>query len=56
MLGKIEGRSKKERQRMRWLDGIAFSMNMRLSILQEIAKGREAAVLQFMGSQRARPT
>ena len=31
-------------------------MDMSLSILQEIAKGREAAVLQFMGSQRARHT
>ena len=56
MLGKIEGRSRKERQRMRWLDGIEFSMDMSLSILQEIAKGREATVLQFMGSQRARHT
>ena len=41
-LGKIEGRRKRERQRVRWLDGIIDSMDMRLSKLQEIVKDREA--------------
>ena len=41
-LGKIEGRRKRERQRVRWLDGIIDSMDMRLRKLQEIVKDREA--------------
>ena len=54
MLGKIEGRRRREWQRMRQLDGITDSMAMSLSELQEIVKNREACVLQAMGSQRVR--
>ena len=42
MMGKIEGRRGRERQRMKWLDGIMDSMDMRLSKLFEILKDRQA--------------
>jgi len=42
LLGKIEGRRRRGRQRMRWLDGVTYSKNMSFSKLQELVMDRKA--------------
>ena len=54
LLENIEGRRRREQQRMRWLDDITNSVNMGMSQLLEIVKDGETGVLQSMRSQRVR--
>ena len=54
MLGKIEGRRRRGRQGMRWLDGITDAMNMNLGRLQEMVRDKEALRAEVHGAEKSR--
>lgn len=54
MLGKTEGRRRRGKQRMKWLDSVTYSMNMSLSKLQEIVKDRKAWCAAVHGVTKSR--
>ena len=58
MLGKIEGRRRRGRQRMRWLDGVTNTIDMGLSGVQKLVMDREAwrAEVRGVAKSRARPS